>query len=443
MPEALRDLWDSLSTTSQDAAILTALLLPAIVIGVATFRGYRTWPLIWSLLRRHRWISLTFVLLIAASVGLGTGLTSQERGLREGSARAADKFDVIVAAPGSEITMMMAAVYLQPADVELLDGTVFDAVSKADNVSLAAPIAFGDSFEGDPVVGTTPDFVMHLASGQLAEGRNIESMFDAVAGALVDVEVGSAIEPTHGIPGTQLADNNESHGVEYTVVGRLPATGSPWDKAYLVSVESVWEVHGLANGHGRDWDGTLGPPFEADRFPGTPAILVRSEELWANYALRSAFSTSETMAFFPGAVLARLHALLGDVRQVLSVMAMATQVLVAIGVLAGLIILTRVLSRRLALLRALGAPRRFVFAVTWGYAATLVAIGAALGILLGWVAAEIISGIVSSQTDVAIEAKIGWREFHLVAGFVSLTSVLALAPAAFAMSRPVIEDLRG
>ncbi len=78
------------------------------------------------------------------------------------------------------------------------------------------------------------------------------------------------------------------------------------------------------------------------------------------------------MAFFPGAVLAQLHALMGDIRQIMSVMAVLTQVLVTAGVLTGLIALARLFARRLALLRALGAPGRFVFAVVWSYAATLI-----------------------------------------------------------------------
>lgn len=443
MPDWARELWDGLSVTTQDATLLGLLLLPAIVAGALSLRGYHPWPLVAALLSRHRWTALTFVVLIATSVGLGTGLTSQERGLREGSARAAGKFDLIVAAPGSEVTMMLAAVYLEPADVRLLGGEVFEAVLTADNVTLAAPIAFGDSYQGAPVVGTTPGFISHMASGDLAEGRNLSGLFETVAGALANASVGDVIEPTHGVPDTQLAAGNESHGVGYTVVGRLPPTGSPWDTAYLVPVESVWEIHGLGDGHDRDWDGTLGPPFSVDRFPGTPAILVVSDALWASYALQSELATEETMAFFPGAVLARLHTLLGDIRQVLSVMAVVTQVLVTAGVLVGLIILSRLLARRLALLRALGAPRRFVFALTWSFAAALILSGAVLGLGLGWVAAEVISGIVTRRTDVLVEARLGWAELHAVAGFVSLTTLLALVPAALTMRRPVTEDLRG
>ena len=70
------------------------------------------------------------------------------------------------------------------------------------------------------------------------------------------------------------------------------------------------------------------------------------------YGLRFLLGAAEA-GFFPGAVLAQLHALLGDVRQVMSLLAIVTQVLVAAGVLTGLVILTRLYAQRLALLRAL------------------------------------------------------------------------------------------
>jgi len=262
-----------------------------------------------------------------------------------------------------------------------------------------------------------------------------------VAGARVDLAVGDTFSPAHGVG--DVAEPGAHGDLEYEVVGRMPMTGSPWDKALLVPVEAVWRVHGLADGHGPDWDGRLGPPFDADYFPGTPAVLVRADTIAANYALRQQFSTSETMAFFPGNVLAQLHAVMGDVRRVMSILAVLTQVLVTAGVLAGLVMLTRLLARRLALLRALGAPRRFVFALTWSFAATLIAAGAALGIGLGLLATRVISAVITVRTDILVEARLGWPELHLVAGFISLTVILSLIPAALSVRRPVIDDLRG
>ena len=435
----MTDLWFSLPVGVQDALIALALLVPALVIGAAALRGFRVGPLLRALLRRQAWISVVFTALIAVSVALGAALIAQERGLREGTARAAEKFDLVVAAPGSEITAMLAAVYLQPADVPLVDGETYAEIVAHPRAELVAPIGFGDSWKDAPVIGTTADFAEYL-SGGLAEGRLFERPYEAVAGARVDLSVGETFKPAHGHGD---AAQEGMHDVDYEVVGRMPMTGSPWDRALLVPIESVWEVHVLPNGHGPDWDRVPGPPFDPAHFPGTPAVLVKADSLGGTYLMQAAFTDAETMAFFPGTILARLHALMGDIREVMSILAVITQVLVTAGVLAGLTMLTRLLARRLALLRALGAPRRFVFALTWSYATTLIVLGAAIGLALGIAATGAMSAAITARTDILVEARLGWREVHLVAGFVSLTAALALLPAWLTMNRPVMSDLRG
>ena len=59
------------------------------------------WPIVLATIKAHKGRVLIFILLIAVAAGLGMAMTMQERALRKGSARAADKFDIIVAAPGS------------------------------------------------------------------------------------------------------------------------------------------------------------------------------------------------------------------------------------------------------------------------------------------------------------------------------------------------------
>ncbi|MGR3822770.1 MAG: ABC transporter permease [Salipiger marinus] len=434
----MRDLWMSLPATAQDAALALALVAPGLLLGLWVMRGLRPLPLVGAMLRRFSWVNGLFVLLIAVSVGLGVGLLAQERGLRQGSARAAEKFDLIVAAPGSEVTVMLASVYLQPSDMALITGPQYAEIAATEGVALAAPIAFGDSHAGAPVVGTTAEFVTHLA-GPLAAGRSFATAQEAVAGAFAPVDVGDSFTPAHGHGAMAEGDAHAGHA--YTVTGRMAATGSPWDRAILVPVEGVWEVHGLASGHAPGTD-RIGPPFEAEYMPGTPAVLVRATELWGNYALRSRFTRSDMMAFFPGTVLAQLHGLMRDIRSAMSLMAGLTQVLVALSVLIGLMILVRLIARSLALLRAIGAPLRFVFAVVWSYCAALILSGAALGLALGFVAARGLSALVTARTDVLVTAGLGWPELHLVAGFVSVTLLMALLPAWLAVRRPLLSDLR-
>lgn len=436
----LRDLWDGLPVLVQEVAVLLALLAPLLLIGGWLLHGFAPWPLVRAVLWRFRWANAMFVALIAISVGMGIGLIAQERGLRQGTAAAADKFDLIVSAPGSEMTMMLATVFLQPSDVPLLDGETYNMVANHPDVRLAAPLAFGDSYGDAPVIGTTEDFARHLSEDRIA-GRMWQQPFEAIAGPAAPVSLGQVFAPAHGM-GNE-ADLGAHGLVDFTVVGTFPRTGTPWDRAILVPVEAVWEVHGLANGHAPDAPNQLGPPFDAAYFPGTPSIIVRAEALWVNYALRSEFTRqNETMAFFPGTVLSNLYRVMGDVRQVMSIMAVVTQVLVAASVLLGLFILTRLFRRQVAMLRALGAPRRFVLSVVWSYAASLLVAGTLVGIALGVVATAAISFVVTQRTDILVNASLGWGEIHLAAAFLALTSLLSVLPALATLRQPVVEGLR-
>lgn len=437
----MMDLWDGLPGVAQDLVLAVALVLPLVILGAVLLRGFRPWPLVAALLWRFRWANGMFALLIAVSVGMGIGLVAQERGLRVGMAQAADKFDLVVSAPGSELTMMLAAVYLQPSNVPLLDGPTFNALANHPRVEIAAPIAFGDSYQGAPVVGTIAQFVTHLTDGAL-EGRMWQTSSEAVIGALVPLAIGDRFTPSHGMG--HSAEDDAHAGFEITVVGRMPPTGSPWDKALLVPVESVWEVHGLANGHGIEEGDRIGPPFRADLFPGTPAVIVKAGSLAATYALRSEFTREkETMAFFPGTVLSDLYRVMGDVRQAMSLMSLVTQGLVAASVLLGLFILSRLFQRQLAMLRALGAPARFVMSVVWLYGVALLVIGTVLGLVFGFVASAVLSQVVTQRTDILVQAAITWQELHLALGFLAATSILSLLPAVGVLRRPVVETLRG
>lgn len=437
--DSVQDLWGRLPAFAQDLTLLTCLLLPAVLIGIAVVRGYQVRSLVLALLWRFRATNALFVILMALSVGLGIALLAQERALLSGTARAAEKFDVIVAAPGDRIQMLLSTVFLQPNAVPLLGGDVLTQLQADEQIDLIAPIAFGDSYQGMPVIGTTAAFVTHLA-GEPIEGQVFTAIGEGVAGASVPIGIGEILVPVHG-RGSFV--EHEHTGNKIRITGRLRPTGSPWDRAILVPVEAVFKAHSMFWGHGPEDSERIGPPFEPAFFPGVPAFVLHSDELYKNYSVRARYSNDTSMAFFPGAVLARLHTLLGDVRGMMSLMASLTQVLVAAGVLSGLVVLVRLFAQRFALLRALGAPRRFNMAVVWTYCTFLIAIGCLLGVALGWIAAGMISDVVAARTDIAMRVELGLYELILVVAFFSFTSLLALLPACAAYRRPVIDDIRG
>ena len=437
----MADLWNALSVQTQDWVVFCALCAPALAMWYGLWRGFQPAPLVGAILWRFRTVTLGFALLIALSVALGVSILSQERALRVATAAAAAKFDMVVARPGSDVTMTLASVYLQPSEVTLVEGAHFVEIYNDPQVSFAAPLAFGDSVGASPIVGTTMEFIAHLADRPL-EGRAWAHSLEAIVGADSGIAIGTQIVPSHGVGESADAQaHNEDH---LSVVGILPRTGTPWDRAVMMPIEGVWDLHGLANGHDPKSDTQLGPPFDARFFPGASAVVVHMDELWQAYALRTRYSRDgELMAFFPGAVLSRLHGLMGNVRAVLSIMGAVTQGLVALSVLSGLILLSRLYARQMAILRAIGAPPRFVLAVVWGVGCAVLSAGVALGALLGWSLSGLASSLMSAQTGLAMRAALDWPEVHMSAAFWALGTLACVLPGLVSLRRGIVEGLRG
>lgn len=448
-------------------------------------------PMVRACLARNRVTAAVFVALIALAVALGIAISAQERALRLGSARAADRFDLIVAAPGSQNDVLFSVVYLDPTAVELLPPVVSAKLFAEPRAEFAAPIGFGDNHDGAPVVGTTAAFVDYL-SGGLAEGRAFASVNEAVLGALTPGKLGDRLEIGHGhgrtgggedadavadehegadahAPGGEPereghhegdghdheaetgavtegeAGHEEGHAGDHSeveVVGRMKPTGTPWDRAVVVPIEYNWRVHGLGTGHAAG-ETRIGPPFDPATLPGVPAIVVKPTDVAAAYGLRGLYRTEESTAFFPAEVLVDLYAVMGNVAAVMGGLTVAAQTLVVAAILAGIFALLDLQRQRFAVLRALGAPARFVFATVWLYVTVLIGAGALIGLPLGWGAAVIVSAVVAEQTGVSMAATIGRTELGLVALLLVLGMFLALVPAALVYRRPVVEALRG
>jgi putative ABC transport system permease protein len=394
-------------------------------------------PIVRAIYARNRTTVLLFMLLVALAVGLGVAISAQERALRQGSARAADRFDLIVAAPGSQTDVLLSVVYLQPTAVELVRPDILARLLAEPKAELVAPIAFGDSVDGFSMVGTTAAFVRHLA-GEPIEGRMFERGTEVVVGAVSPFAVGDTLRPIHG----HGAAAEGPHAVELTVVGRMGRTGTPWDAAIIGAVEQNWSVHGLPTGH-PPGETNIGPPFDPAFLPGVPAVVVTPDSVPAAYGLRNAYRTEETTAFFPAEVLVQLYAILGDVRSVMDVLALTTQVLVVAAILAGVMALTEIQRERFAVLRALGAPRAYIFAVIWTAVTAMVGIGATAGLVVGWGIAAVLSRIISAETRIAVSAALGQHELLLAGLLVVVGGLVALVPAALVIRRPVVEGLRG
>jgi putative ABC transport system permease protein len=417
---------------------------------------------------RRLWAgSLVVVLLVALATALGVSVILQERALRLGSARAADKFDLVIGAGGSETQLVLSSIFLQPSALPLMSGDVLAKLAADPRVEWAAPVGFGDSFSGYPIVGTTRALTETM-SGGFSEGQVFASEGEAVIGSNVDLAIGGEIKPMHGTIETGGHTHTE---LAYRVTGRLQPTGTAWDRAILVPIQAVWHIHGLEAGeeHEHDHAGEAdhheegvhaeGAHEDADHHaepdphaglneswtaetPGLPAILVKPKTVANAYKLRQDYRNGTTIAVFPGEVLTNLYATLGDAKQILVAVASGAQALVAASLILVTVIHIGQRRRQIGALRAFGAPRSAIFGIVWLEFFVLVTVGVGLGFTLGYGAALILSGFFSQSSGVNLPVGFAREDGTLAVILLAFAAVLAALPAVLAYRQSPAQALR-
>jgi putative ABC transport system permease protein len=241
----------------------------------------RTWPAI-----------LAVVATIAASTAMGVGITVTERAVRRGSSEVAAPFDLLVGARGSPTQLVLTSVYLQPALLELIPGEILQRLQAEPGAAWTAPLVFGDSYQGIPIIGSSLELVTLGGTRHLAKGRAFTAEREVVVGASVPLGIGETFEPAHGLPaGSSQPDHERLHeGFRYVVVGRLHPLGTPWDRAVIAPVEALWALHSRPGAHPEGSE-RIGPPWAGPRVPDVSAVVVKPWSVADAYRLRARYRT--------------------------------------------------------------------------------------------------------------------------------------------------------
>lgn len=362
---------------------------------------------------------LALALVLGFSVSLGLALSMVERGLRQGATRAGDDFDLLLGAPGSPTQLLLSTVYLQPQPLPLIPHDTLHSVTKHPGTAWAAPLAFGDRWKEFPLVGTTPHLATLGGKRSLADGKLFEEHNEAVVGAAVPLAVGETFTPVHGRVALPDGDHAHDHA-HFIVVGRMPPTGTPWDKAILVPLEAVWETHGL---------------HEDDPRAGVSALVVKPRTVADAYRLRAAWQTQATQAVFTGEVLTNLFATLGDVRAMMQSMAAVAQGIALGSVMLATLFAVALRHDTLSLLRTLGAPRAFLMASVWGLAGCVIVTGVLTGMALALVEARCAALLIERATSTTLSLQFTQEEWGMAGLFALAGLVVAGIPTLSAYRR--------
>lgn len=402
-----------------------------------------------ALLKKYKYTNMIFVFLIACSTALSIALISQERSLRQSSAIVANKMPVTVTAKGSSLDMLLLTSYLKAPSYapDMIPKEQLIQMLQEKDAVFVAPFGFGDHYQGYPIIGTIKEWTDYISciggdsvktclaqNNNLASGSNFISMGSAVIGADVDLKLGQVFAANHG------ESNEYTHaGFPLRVTGRMKPSGTAWDRAILVPIEQVWYTHGLPSGHSRKNHGKLGPPFDVEFLSSVPAVFMGS---YKPFALRSKYNNQHIMAFSAGNVLPRLYAIMGDIRGLFSILTLLTQIMVCAAIISAVLILLKLFQKNIGILRAIGAPQKYVFATLWSYMISLLLMGSILGFAMGYGIAKLISHYIAQKVGIAMIVTIGYSELMLIAMFLVISSLISTVPAIIAMGKSPIESLR-
>jgi putative ABC transport system permease protein len=378
-----------------------------------------------SYLRARPLNTVLSVLLLALGVGTIVLLLLVVGQAEERMHRDARGIDLVVGAKGSPMQLMLAGIYHLDAPTGNIPLSSSVALSKNRLIKKAMPLALGDSWKGNRIVGAPKIYAEHYGA-ELREGRFYQKPMEAVLGAEVaartGVGVGGTFKGAHGI-GSEPGDEHEQL---YAVVGVLAKSGSVVDRLVLTSIESVWHVH----------EEHQGPQDDADRKALEEArevtvVLVQyASPLAAAMLPRQINAQSELQAASPAYETARLFSIVGVGVEALR--AFAGVLILAAGLSVFIALYSALEERRyeLAVMRTLGASPGKLFGLLIGEAFVLSLLGVLIGLALGHALASILGLWLESQQNYPVTG-LQWRPEELwVAGIALAVGVLAaIVPA--------------
>ena len=367
-----------------------------------------------SYLRARPLNTVLSVLLLALGVGTIVLLLLVVGQAEERMQRDADGIDLVVGAKGSPMQLMLSGIYHLDAPTGNIPLSTVDLLSKNRMIKRAMPLALGDSWQGNRIVGADRAYAEHYGA-ELRAGRFYEKPMEAVLGYEVARRTGAGVGATfkgaHGLG----SEPGEEHEGAYMVVGVLGKTGSVVDRVVLTPIESVWDVHDKVPEAAREV---------------TVVLVQYASPLAAATLPRQINSQTELQAASPAYETARLFRIVGVGVEALR--GFAALLILAAGLSVFIALYSALEERRyeLALMRTLGASPGRLFGLLIGEAFVLSLLGVALGLLLGHALAELLGAWLERQQSYPVTG-LEWRPEELwVAGIALAVGVVAaIVPA--------------
>ncbi|MBV7257597.1 ABC transporter permease [Pacificimonas sp. WHA3] len=209
--------------------------------------------LAFAYLRAHPLTTALNILLLGIAVTMLVLLLQFGRQVGDRLEQDAAGIDLVVGAKGSPLQLILSSVFHVDQPTGNIPLSSQQLLKRDPAVERVIPLALGDNFRGYRIVGTD-EGLLGLYGGSIEMGSLFDAPLEAVLGASVAAEMkatlGQKFLGSHGLSGDAENGGSDHDHAAFETVGILAPTGTVLDRLILTSVESVWDVHGIAHDHG-------------------------------------------------------------------------------------------------------------------------------------------------------------------------------------------------
>lgn len=400
--------------------------------------------------------SFLSILLVAFGIAIISSLLLLSDQLSKNLEKNAKDIDAVVGAKGSPMQLILSSIYyidFPTGNIPLKDA---EQIARNPMVKLAVPLALGDNFDGNRIVGTDSSFI-NLYQLTLDKGAFWKNDFEVNIGYAIasskNLQVGDEIYGSHGL--TTGGDVHE--GRPYKIVGIIARQDNVVDHLVLTNISSIWGMHehpdeeevAATNGQvlAEEEHGHVHHPHHeeeetADDSREITSLLIQYRSPMSVIMFPKMINKSTFLqAASPAMESARLFSLIGVGIETLEWFALLIILIAAISVFVTLYQSLKERRYDLAVMRTLGASKikLFMIIITEGVILTL--IGSLLGLMAGHFFVELIGryqeeGQITFNGDVFLQ-----QEIYLLIGGLLLGIIASLIPALQAYKTDIAKTL--
>lgn len=331
-------------------------------------------------------------LITLCSVALASGLMLSVFNIKSQSRQAflVDHigFDAVLGTRGSDLQLVLNSVYHLETSQGNIPWTLYQNIKKHFGVKLAIPYALGDNYKGYRIIGTTKDLFekfkfkeghgYEFASGSSFDPQKQEALVGSFVAQALDLEVGDKIHPYHGL----IYDEKAKHEQQYTIKGILKPTNTPNDRVIWIPIDLFYQMEGhVLRGAGEEFQAKAGEIIP-DKHKEVSAVMLQLKNPMTGMMLNQMINRQgkeATLAYPIARVIVEFFNKMGWIIEVLELIALLTLVVSAAGILSSLYNTLHERRQEFAILRAMGARKRFVFSVILGQSMIIALLGSLLG----------------------------------------------------------------